>query len=104
MDWKEFFKPNKYKINTSLILLVLLMVIGFLKSFFVEFGCHSWDCYNIWLKIFTIFGDIFALPSFLFQLILPNLEINFIIWVILLIFQVGYLYLLSCFIIQLIKK
>ena len=98
MEWKDFFRPNKYNINISIVIIFLGIALSLIQSAIAEAGCRSWSCYSPGYKILTIILTSIALPSAILDIVLPNLKINFFIWIIALIISLGYIYVISCII------
>jgi len=104
MEWKEFFRPNKYKINIALIILFIGIALGMIQGYITNISCHSWSCYSLEYKVISILLTMIALPSLILKILLPNLEINFFIWLIAMIILLAYIYLIACIIASLIFK
>ena len=106
MSWKEFLKPSLGKV----ILLVVFIVIG-LKSYFSAHPiviCGIQSCFQgsysdpFWTFVYPVV----AAPIFLLEKINANfVKIDeSIVGVVGMVLTVIYLYLISCFIVQVIKK
>jgi len=104
MKWKEFFRPNKYKINISLAILFIGIISGLIKGAITQTGCRSWSCYGLGYKILDIITTIIGLPGAIYYMVFPNLEINFFIWISGIVVMLGYIYLLSSIIIYFVIK
>lgn len=110
MRLKEFFKPDKYKINLT----VGLLFLAFIGVFLIIYESSNFYSFNLYLLI--IIGLIFLLlwPSFLFQSgDFPNIEglihgsfsiSNLFFLIINFILVILWVYMVSCILVELAKK